>query len=155
MAEAEVQESNNPETRRQEVDKEGGAGLGGREDAKELDGQPTEYNSVAIGGANRKSINEAAYNDVGAYVDERPPVASLTASADGHAPDSRGVSAEDADTHRPVSSSSKRMDGGTTQKKKKKRGAGAGGIPPDGTPALSVEDLFVTISAVQVREHVS
>lgn len=150
---AEAQGGDNPVTRRQKDDEEGEDGFAGREDARELDGQPTEHNTPAIADANRKSIDEAAYNDVGAYVDERPPVASLPASADGHGPDSREMGAKDA--HRPLSSSSRRTDGGTTQKKKKKRGAGAGGGTPEGTPALSVEDLFVTISAVQVRERVS
>lgn len=136
MADAKVQ-PDDTSPREQESSGE----VGGREDSSVAPGHN--------GNSGHTTIDESPYDGGGVYVDEKPAMASLPPSG-GYAGNG-GMGDGGSPDRRPASSYSRRKDG-THSKKKKKKGVGAGGH--EGNPALSVEDLFVTISTVQVRAHV-
>lgn len=100
---------------------------------------------------NENRLDKLAYQDDSVvYVDEKPLVASLSRS--GGCAGIGGMGDQGSPDRCLISSSSRRKEG-THSKKKKKKGMGARGY--EGNPALSVEDLFVTISTVQVGARMS
>ena len=127
-----------------------GTGMSEREELV-ADDSGTAVESIAITSETRRGVDEAAY--VAKAGEEEDGESSPAAAPPGSRGGEEGgtPAAPAATTATPVAAATPAAAttpaAPTRKRDKKKRGKG-GGL--DGNPAMSVEDLFVTISTVQV-----